>query len=410
MFILTRIMAVSILATLIAYPISFAGTINVDINDSNCLPNSNQSNPYSIVYCNIQDAITDAISSDIVMVADGTYTGEGNKNLDFKGKEITVQSENGPGSTIIDCENNGRGFYFHSGEGKNSVVSGFTIANGRMYRGGGFSIENSSPTISNCIISGNVADDANSGGIGCFDSSPSIIDCLITGNSAGMWGGGIGCFDSSPIIQNCIIADNESKYWWGGGLVSYNSTPNIINCIFSGNYASRYGGGVYLNNSPAIITNCTFSENIADEGGGIFSSYSSRPIITNTILWADSPEEISVLNADALVSYSIIKGGWVGERNFDLYPAFVDSTNGNYRLKNYSPCIGAGTPEGAPDTDIDGNLRPKPVGSNPDIGAYEHSLGERTIPSLDIFALEVGDRWYLVTGGIMREQQKKTYT
>jgi len=35
------------------------------------------------------------LPSDTVLVADGTYIGEGNKNLDFGGKAITVTSENG---------------------------------------------------------------------------------------------------------------------------------------------------------------------------------------------------------------------------------------------------------------------------------------------------------------------------
>ena len=60
-------------------------------------------------------------------VADGTYTGAGNKDLDYKGKAITVISENGPEITIIDCEGEGRGFWFHTNEGENSVLSGFTI-------------------------------------------------------------------------------------------------------------------------------------------------------------------------------------------------------------------------------------------------------------------------------------------
>ena len=51
---------------------------------------------------------------------------------------------------------------------------------------------------------------------------------------------------------------------------------------------------------------------------------------------------------------------------------------GDYRLSNYSPSIGTGTLE-SPDTDLDGNPRPQPVETNPDMGAYENELGERFI-------------------------------
>jgi len=81
-------------------------------------------------HATIQAAIDAAVNGDTVLVADGTYKGLGNKNLDLKGKAITVKSENGAGVTIIDCEGSGRGFYLHSGETVKSVVSGFTVTNG----------------------------------------------------------------------------------------------------------------------------------------------------------------------------------------------------------------------------------------------------------------------------------------
>jgi len=78
-------------------------------------------------YATIQKGIGVASPGDIVLVHDGAYTGSGNKNLDFKGKNITVKSENGAESTIIDCENSGRGFYFHNGETSDAKVEGFSI-------------------------------------------------------------------------------------------------------------------------------------------------------------------------------------------------------------------------------------------------------------------------------------------
>ena len=107
-------------------------------------------------YPTIQAGIDAAVDRDIVLVADGNYVGPGNKDLDFKGKAITVQSENGPESCVIDMQGNGRGFYFHSGETKSSVLSGFTITNGRADYGGGIRCS-SEPTITNCIIIGNTA-------------------------------------------------------------------------------------------------------------------------------------------------------------------------------------------------------------------------------------------------------------
>ena len=81
-------------------------------------------------YPTIQSAINAAVDGDTVIVAPGTYTGLGNRNIDFLGKAITVRSENGPENCIIDCQNSGRGFYFHTSEGPNSVLDGLTITNG----------------------------------------------------------------------------------------------------------------------------------------------------------------------------------------------------------------------------------------------------------------------------------------
>ena len=104
----------------------------------------------------IQAGIDAAEDGDIVLVADDTYTGDGNKNLDFGGRAITVKSENGPENCIIDCENDGRGFYFHNNEGEDSVVSGLTIINGSsgyLWNGNAIYNSSSSPTITNCTFS-----------------------------------------------------------------------------------------------------------------------------------------------------------------------------------------------------------------------------------------------------------------
>jgi len=298
----------------------------------------------------IQAGIDAASTGDVVLVADGTYTGSGNKDLDFGGKAITVQSESGPVNTIIDCEGDGRGFNFQSGEGQDSVVSGFTITNGKGGHGGG---------------------------ILCYDSSPTVTNCIIKGNSTqytsgDYYGGGIYC---------------SAMYSWK------TIYPVITNCTIVGNQSGRRGGGIYFFGANATIANCTITENSTGNdfdasGGGISSSFSSLTI-TNSIIWGNSPTE----GAGGSVTYSNIKGGWPGEGNIDVNPAFVDPANGDYHLKDFSPCIGTGTSVAAPDTDIESNPRPNPAGSNPDMGAYENSRGIRAMPPLNIFAVEVGNRW-----------------
>ena len=186
----------------------------------------------------IQAGIDAAQLGDTVLVADGTYTGSGNKNLDFKGKAITVTSENGAENCIIDCEADGRGFYFHSGETEASVVSGFTIRNGYIdgYNGGGILCENfSSPQIINCTITDNHG--GGGGGFYCQEnSSPRITNCIITRNHGGQ-GGGIfyyGIHTPPLIITDCEITYNTG--YWGGGIACTSVWGHCLYLLFSYHY------------------------------------------------------------------------------------------------------------------------------------------------------------------------------
>src|SRR5262245_63190052 len=104
-------------------------------------------------YPTIGAAIAAAQNGDRIVVADGVYTGVGNHDLDFAGKRIRLSSENGPASCVIDCESQGRAFYFHSGEPPAVTLDGFTIRGGLAdHNGGAILCESSSPTIENCIF------------------------------------------------------------------------------------------------------------------------------------------------------------------------------------------------------------------------------------------------------------------
>jgi hypothetical protein len=262
----------------------------------------------------IQAAIDDANDGDVVLVAPGTYTGDGNRDIDFNGKAITVKSEEGPETSIIECQGSRdefhRGFYFHSGEDANSVVQGFTIANGYARGGRG-------------------------GGLYCSTASPRIVDCIITGNTA-RDGGGIACFDSNSVIVGCIIYNNLASIWpssWfsqtdgdGGGIAirgdRNGNTPILANCLIVGNRASRYGGGISCAGNP-VFTNCTICGNRTGtygRGGGIAPGAGdwNRGTLLNCIVWANA----------AWVGEQIghMTGGILGEMRLEILSCALENS------------------------------------------------------------------------------------
>ena len=115
-------------------------------------------------YSTIPAAIAAARPGDTVIVADGVYTGPGNRDITFPGKAITVRSANGAATCIIDCqgtqEDPHRGFHFADGETGDSVLDVVTIRNGSTppaaiadtFNGAGIPCEDGTPTNKNSVL------------------------------------------------------------------------------------------------------------------------------------------------------------------------------------------------------------------------------------------------------------------
>ncbi len=232
----------------------------------------------------IQRGLNLAVSGNTVLVADGTYTGASNRDLDFGGKTINLRSEGGAANCTIDCQFLGRAFHFHTGETNTATVRGFTIQSGEPVAGekvGAILCENSSsPTITGCEILNN-----KSSGIYCDNSSPTLKNCKI-GNNSGGRGGGIGCRNQScPTIENCLISENQAINFTmdapGGGIaILAESDPVLTNCTIVDNWA-YYGGGIYCHESAPTLTNCIIHNNSGIiAGGGIYCDMHCLSTIT----------------------------------------------------------------------------------------------------------------------------------
>ena len=242
-------------------------------------------------YETIQVGIDAAVEGDTVLVAPGTYSGEGNRDLDFFGKNIVLLSADGLEYTIIDCEELGRGFHLISGESHNSIISGFTIERGYADKGGCIYIEDSSPRVVNCFLV-----DGSSGGGGAgvrLVSSSSIINNCIIINCIS-FGGAVSSRYSYNIFSNCIIQGNECDVR-GAGMDFYCTSVTVSDCIITENIidsysGDAYGGGIYSYNSDIFVERCEISNNTclngwdgSAAGGGIYGEYGSF-VITDCLI------------------------------------------------------------------------------------------------------------------------------
>jgi hypothetical protein len=194
-------------------------------------------------YPTIQDAIFWARTGDVIVLADGVYSGEGNRDLSFMGKAITVRSQSGnPELCVIDCRDDSgalhRGFVFQSQEGHDSVLDGIGIINGNVqsasidwpFGGGILCRDSSSPTLRNLALVDNTA--STGGGLACFgDSNPVVAESLFKGNQARFNGQDIYCSEESSLeIINSVFRDRASQASANASIQSCMNASDSILC------------------------------------------------------------------------------------------------------------------------------------------------------------------------------------
>jgi fermentation-respiration switch protein FrsA (DUF1100 family) len=305
-----------------------ASVFYVDVNSTNPVP------PYaswSTASTDIQSAIDDSSEGDLILVTNGVYQTGGRvvygtlTNRVVINKAVTVQSINGPASTMIQGYQAPQGSTAYSNDVRcvymtnNVVLDGFTITGGAalsafsggttsfarsQLSGGGVFCESTNSFLTNCVLANNLCVAGVSFGGGGAVYQGTLNNCILSNNSAiyySVYGGAA----SYSVLNNCLIISNSASFGggaanstlnhcsivgniapfygstsWGGG--TYTCTANY--CLIAGNLSTTFGGG----DCQGILNYCILSNNVCYSGlGGNGSgggSYQSPPGILNNCL------------------------------------------------------------------------------------------------------------------------------
>lgn len=260
----------------------------------------------------LRPAIAAALPGAVVLVRDGVYSSSADRELDTRGKSLTLRSSGGAAVCIVDPGGAGRALRAFGGG--DVVVEGLTFRNGAalalpteplIFRSGGAIFSNSgrldvrdcvfenntslsggalsliNGRIERCSFVGNSVPAGSSGGaIQCaapFASTGSLvaIDSEFRGNQAGSSGGALSVASATTVLDGCRFLQNTSQ---NGGAVNFQSSSSTaielsaFNCLFAGNVASTGGalffGGTSFPYSTVRVQNSTFVGNVASGQGG----------------------------------------------------------------------------------------------------------------------------------------------
>jgi hypothetical protein len=310
-------------------------------------------------FATIQGAIDIAAGGDTVVISPGVYEGEGNYDIDFKGKAITVRGANPNDSNVvaltvidgslIDDGLSHNGFYFYSDEDSNSVLLGLSV---KGFMGDGIAISNARPVIRKCRIYGNengisanytpsenvetLIEDctvSHNAGYGIsYAGNVKIDNCIIENNEGSGIRAAGGCGATGDLVlEKCQISRNKyigldlrsiygsvclcdcsiigNKGNNGGGICSC-CYLTIENSVIAGNYSS-YDGGAIVFYEPLVLKNCTIFGNFTERDYVLSCNGYTEADIENSIIYGNYPDSSIRFrgNYDNYVNYSNLEGG-----------------------------------------------------------------------------------------------------
>ncbi len=266
---------------------------------------------------------------------------------------------------------------------KNIRIEGCRLAySGHYYQGGdgsdlpydrpdGFGIEASGGPIE---ILKTVAEHNRGDGFDSKADRTAVRRSIAANNSCD----GVKLWGTNSIIENTLIYGrgdgNRKETPWSSIVIDTKQKEarfEIVNVTVDDELGGNYLMHVQYDD-PDIPVHLTIRNSIFRGTGPrspIFVAEESR-IEVNHNLFHLPESEMFFIHGEK--EYSTASMADLGKGNFHGDPLFVAPAwgrEGNYRLRDGSPAIDAGTPKGAPSVDLEGRKRD----GKPDLGAYEHS-------------------------------------
>ncbi len=344
------------------YTKNIGNEIFVSPNGSNSSGDGSELNAYQTV----QYAIGTAVNGDIITLQDGIYTGAGNVNISTQGKQLIVQSENGPLFTTIDCEFGERAFKINQGETMSTIIKGIQIINGQTssaptgYGSAIFVEDNSGLMVEDCIFENNQEDCIRFGDNETTGPQSGVDNCIFLLNN----GRCIMGVKKSFNVDNCFFYGNNTTSYLAGNAHVVSPAPIFSNCVFqcnSGQYGPTLGHGQIFQNSlfvnnqndggvlkfgtnftgnSSILDHCTFFNNTCSYFNGTASNHTG--LVTSSIFFPGEARA-HVSGWQSAISFANCLGdGITGSGNIQGNPLFEDPNNFDFNLSVGSPCIGTG--------------------------------------------------------------------
>jgi hypothetical protein len=293
----------------------------------------------------IQDAVDAASSGDDIILAGGTYAGEGNRDVLIDGKTLALYGD-WSDLPVLDCDGDSmdphRGFLVQGGG--DLTLQNLDIVNGWAQDGGGILVTDTSRleirhcSIEHCRAANrggglhaegtanlllaqidfehNAAQDGGGlyiqpgvvvsaqftqitlnsathrgGGAYVGGSAHIFTEGGINSNSAGFNGGGIFVHEGrSAQFTGMTIFSNDAEHG-GGAYADSFSTPSFQDCSITYNTARTWGGGLAAQESDPVVTGGVFEGNDALRGGSVWAGEDHVPHFQNIHFRLSDAEE-----------------------------------------------------------------------------------------------------------------------